>query len=72
MKTSQYKPGQLVTILDKVYRINKAPWNAKRVCSLCDMKDNEFTIGCFQHCYRRAGSRMPMRCYYEQVGKSEE
>lgn len=72
MKTSQYKAGQLVTILGKVYRIKKAPPEVRRVCSLCDMKDHEFVLGCFQHCYRRSGNKMPMRHYYEQVGKSTE
>lgn len=68
----KYKAGQLVTIFDKVYRIKKAPVYIRQVCSLCDMKDNDFREGCFRHCYRRISSGMPMRHYYEQINKSLE
>lgn len=72
MKKTQFKAGQLVTLCGKVYRIKKTPDYFRRVCPFCDMKDNDFYTGCFKYCYRRLGSRMPMRYYYEQVGKSTE
>ncbi len=70
MKKSQFKAGQLVTICGKVYRIKKSLPEHRRICTVCDMKDNPFFEGCWPNCFRRFGSRMPMRYYYEQVGKS--
>lgn len=67
MKKTTLKAGQLVTILGTVYRIKKATDDMIQICPSCDMRHKEFLSGCYKHCYRRLGSRLPMRHYYEKV-----
>lgn len=59
-----WKPGQIVTICGKKYRIKKAPYNALP-CEKCNIRDpfpeHEPCLTCFSN------SKMPDYSYLEEI-----
>lgn len=58
-----WKPGQLVTIHDKVFRVTKD--TGDRVCDVCDYKNTFYP---HEPCYTCLyGYKMPFDCYLKEI-----
>lgn len=57
---SKWKPGQLITIEGKIYRIRKKEYG---ICSLCAFLEHK----CYYSQDKDCLDLIPYNCYYEQV-----
>ena len=69
-KRKIYKPGQLVTIDNELFRIKKSTKRRVGVCHLCDLATKKQCPAgslCHKYCYRRQYIYLPIQYYLERV-----
>ncbi len=70
MGRKRYKPGQLITVNGRVFRLTKPDKKHIGLCHKCDLaKEKQLPAGtlCRKYCYRRSFMETGMRYYLKRV-----